>query len=981
MGAPAKKTGIRVKFKGMLVKILFPKDTPHIMGTYAITKMRVTQSIEGPLTRGQVVSVLGNMPRLECHEKNKKSEDGDDSITFYVVEAEEEYDSTWGAQYRVREMHMDIPLETPEDQKKFLEKVLTASQVEKLFAFSKNPILLLEQKDIETLTKIKGISESKAQKLIEKYFSTVDKAGAYVSLGDYGLTTRAINKLIRAYHSSDIAIARIEENPYVLIREVRGYGWKKADEIAKKKGITSDDPRRVKAYTQYYLEEQCETNGHSWMDVNVLLTAVQTECLPITDEKLMDVVREMLTEEVESHYYSIDEDSMDEDNGMGARIITEKGPLLVYDKENQRMGLSRYYKVEKDVAENLFRIQTSESSIHFDKEKCSEIINQVEEEQGFRYTEEQRNAIWNILNNQVSVLTGKAGCVDGETEFYSQDGWKKIKDFKWGDKVMQYNPTGSGSISLVEPELYHKEKQEKVIHFKVKDIISECLVDIKVTENHTVSFADWNKRQGCWTRMTALELIKKYEENPKYFQHCYFVSSSDLEHISFITMYGLEYEEEKTSDGYEYCFTVPSHEWFARYNGRIIVTGNCGKSYTVNAIVKILKAYDKEPEMCALSGRASSKLGEITHLKGKTIHKLLGYNPKLGGFLYDEECRLATDMVILDEASMVGGELFARLVKAIPNGAKFLMVGDIAQLESIGMGNVLKDCMSSGVISTNTLTKIHRQAQQSGIITESLRVSQGQPAFSADATLDGEFRGELRDLKFVTFSDYNLAQKKILDEYKELYEKKGVPASDIRVIVPMRVRGNISCRCLNEEIQKIVNGKPTFFEKKMEYSDNGTKWTVTYREGDLIIITKNNYEAHRPNGEKIEIFNGNVGCIKEIRGNHMIVDLTQQGEVELTDEDLKDINLAYCLTCHKIQGDSCKYAIVGLSTAEYALFSRELLYTAITRARKYCAVVVQNKAFFSAIKISRIKLKQTWLKGFLQKLFLTSTPESDIIES
>ena len=552
------------------------------------------------------------------------------------------------------------------------------------------------------------------------------------------------------------------------------------------------------------------------MDINVLLTAVQTVCAPVTDEKLVVTVKNMLTEEVEKHFYDVgvEDEEGEEDNSL--KIITEKGPLLYFEPETNRVGLMRYYNIEQAVADNLYRIQTSESSIYFDKDFCAKVIKEVEEEQGFEYTEEQTNAIWNILNNQVSILTGKAGT---------------------------------------------------------------------------------------------------------------------------------------------------------------------GKSFTVNAIVKILKAYGKEPEMCALSGRAASKLGEITHIHGSTIHKLLGYNPKKGGFTYTEKNKLPCDMVILDEASMVGGELFATLLKAIPNGAKFLMVGDIAQLESIGMGNVLKDCMSSGVISSNILTKIHRQAQQSGIITESLRVSNGQAAFGSDAVIDADYRGELKDLKFVTYSDYNLSQYKILEEFKEMYEKRHIPAEDIQVIVPMRVRGNISCRCLNEEIQKIVNNKDVFRSStQVVYTDNGIKWTVTYKEGDRVIVTKNDYKAQTPDGEEIAIFNGNMGYIKKIYSNFMIVDLTTVGEVVLYEKQYKDLNLAYCVTCHKIQGSSAPYVIFGCDMSNYALLSKELCYTAITRARKFCSVVVQNKAFFSAIKISRVKLKQTWLKDKLQKLFLTSSEDCDIIE-
>lgn len=807
------KTGQRVKFKGIIVGVMYPKDlTEHYMGSFAIVKMKVVKVLQGTcVTLGQVVSVKGNMPRIEF--TGASSVEEQDNVV-YIVSATEEVDSIWGYQYVVESMRMDFPMDSPEDQRKFLSRVLTENQVESLFALTDNPVKLLENGDVDTLVQIKGVSYKTAHRLIDKYNSSIDNANAYVSLADYGLTNNAINKLVRVYHSPDIAIARIEENPYILIREVRGYGWKKADEIARAKGIASDSELRVKAYTEYYLQEQCESNGHSWMDINVLLTAVQTECAPISDEQLVIDVRKMLEETVESHYFDVGVEGAEEEDNHGPRLITDTGPLLYYEADTQRVGLRRYHEIEESIAQNIYRIQTSESSIHFDKNRCAEIIKEVEKEQGFEYTEEQVNAIWNILNNQVSILTGKAGT---------------------------------------------------------------------------------------------------------------------------------------------------------------------GKSFTVNAIVKILKAYGREPQMCALSGRASSKLTEITHVQGSTIHKLLAYNPLFGGFTYDENNKLPYDMIILDEASMVGGELFSALIKAIPNGGKFLMVGDIAQLESIGMGNVLKDCMSSGVISSNILTKIHRQAQQSGIITESLRVSQGEAAFGKDAMLDADYRGELKDLKFVTYSDYNLSQLKIIEEFKDLYLTRHIPAKDIQVIVPMRSRGNISCRCLNEELQKIVNPGETFHKAEVEYNDNGIKWTVTYKEGDRIIITKNDYKAMTPEGKEIAIFNGNMGYIKQINPDSMIIELLTQGEVVLYAKQYRDLGLSYSVTTHKMQGSSAPYVIFGLDSSCFALYSRELVYTALTRARKHCSVVVQNSAFFSAIKISRVKLKQTWLKDKLQKLFLTSIPEDDIM--
>ena len=961
------KTGKRIKVQGFIVKVLYPKNlADHYMGAFAIAKLHVTKVYQSDtyVTTGDTISIKGYMPRLEF--TTSGIEDRSDQV-FYIVSGEEVIDSVWGYQFEVDSMRMDCPMETPEEQRKFLSRVLTENQVNSLFAFTDNPIKLLEDGDIDSLIQIKGVSNKTAERLIEKYNSSIDAASAYVKLADYGLTNRAIKKLIHVYHSPDIAIARILENPYILIREVRGYGWKKADEIALRQGIARDSEMRVKAYTEFYLEEQCEANGHSWLDINVLLTAVQTECYPITDEKLVEYVRKMLSENVESHYFDTDIDTGEEEEDKGLRIITDYGPLLHFEPETNRVGLRRYYEIEESIANDLHRIQTSESTIHFDKDECARIIKKVEEEQGFEYTQEQRLAIWNILNNQVSILTGRAGCVDGETEFFSQNGWKKIKDFTWGDKVLQYNE--DGSTEFVKPEFYHKEKNVVGMF----ELYEEGKYDITVTLNHTMIVFNTDL-QGI-QKIEARELITLgIPEKEKL----YFITND-----GWVNLKRLQHKSVISSDGYDYCFTVPSHMFVVKCNhfcDTQLVIGNCGKSYTVNAIVKIVQAYGKEPQMCALSGRASSKLGEITHVHGSTIHKLLAYDPFLGGFTYNSANRLPCDMVILDEASMVGGELFSKLLSAIPDGAKFLMVGDIAQLESIGMGNVLKDCMSSGVISSNILTKIHRQAQQSGIITESLRISQGDAAFGKDAIIDADYRGELKDLKFVTYSDYNLSLVKVLDEFKEMYYTRGIPAKDIQVIVPMRTRGNISCRVLNEEIQKIVNGGDTFNKTEVNYNDNGIKWTVTYKEGDRIVITKNDYQAVTTEGKTVAIFNGNMGYIKKIYEDHMIVDLTMQGEIKLYAKQYHDISLSYCLTCHKLQGSSAPYVIFAMDTSCFALYSRELCYTAITRARKFCSVVVQNSAFFSAIKISRIKLKQTWLKDKLQHLFLTSGDDCDIME-
>lgn len=398
-----------------------------------------------------------------------------------------------------------------------------------------------------------------------------------------------------------------------------------------------------------------------------------------------------------------------------------------------------------------------------------------------------------------------------------------------------------------------------------------------------------------------------------------------------------------------------------------ILTGaaGVGKSSAVNGIAHVLREHNYRVAQVSLSGRAASKLTEITHIPGQTIHRLLGYDPESGGFRYNKENPLPYDIIIGDEVSMWGGEITLDLLRAVPNGAKVLFIGDPKQLEAIGLASVLTDTIKSQTIPTVQLTKIQRQKADSGIITQSLKVACGEQIVSANTT-GTEYRGSLRDFKLVTYIDAGLTQSKILDEFNELYKTKGIPAKDIQVLVPMRSRGEASCRALNIAIQEIVNGCPQHNEVTINYADGNCKYSYTYRKNDRIIIMKNNYKTINTEGHKEPIFNGNVGYIKEIGPDYMIVSLTEQGDIILTEDNYDNLSLAYAITVHKKQGDSSPYVIGAIDSSSYALISKELLYTMITRARKYCVIVGQKRILQQAVKISRVKTKQTWLKELLQ---------------
>ena len=282
--------------------------------------------------------------------------------------------------------------------------------------------------------------------------------------------------------------------------------------------------------------------------------------------------------------------------------------------------------------------------------------------------------------------------------------------------------------------------------------------------------------------------------------------------------------------------------------------------------------------------------------------------------------------------------------------------------------------ITSGYITTNTLTVIQRQAQKSGIISQSLQVCAGKSLCKNEFSGE-EVRGELKDFKIVCNSEAGIVHTKALEEYRKLYEK-GIDPDDIEIIVPVRTRGMNSCRFFNAEIQNIVNADDKGKKKSVDvtYTDNNTKYTVTYRENDRIMVIKNNYHAKTSKGKEVAIFNGNMGHIVDIYDDAMIITLDKEENegdlIILPRNEWNDITHAWCCTAHKLQGSQAPYIIIALDNSSYPLLMREWLYTALTRARKYCVLVGQPSAINMATRTSNIKVKQTWLKDELYKVVL-----------
>lgn len=387
--------------------------------------------------------------------------------------------------------------------------------------------------------------------------------------------------------------------------------------------------------------------------------------------------------------------------------------------------------------------------------------------------------------------------------------------------------------------------------------------------------------------------------------------------------------------------------------------GGVGKSTAVYGVLKMLGACSFA--QTALSGRAASRLSEITNEDGYTIHRLLEYSPK-GGFQRNKDRKLHHEVIILDEVSMVGGDLFYQLIQAIPTGSKLIMIGDDGQLESIGYCNIFKDMLNSGVIPAARLTTIHRQAEKSAIITESKKV-RTHKQLVPQKWVGEEIRGELHDLELNIYNDAILSQKRIIAKFEELYNIHR-DIQKIQIVVPMRYRGDISTAAINQIIQDMVNPKGA-----NEITIVKNEFTYKLREGDKVIVTENNYKTTSPDGEEKFIFNGNRGIITNIHKANklMVVDFEQWGRVHIKRDCWKTIEPGYALTCHKLQGSEADYVIIGLDFTARALLTKEWLYTAITRAKKYCVLCAETNALAFTITNSNIPYKRTFLKEMLQE--------------
>ncbi len=456
------------------------------------------------------------------------------------------------------------------------------------------------------------------------------------------------------------------------------------------------------------------------------------------------------------------------------------------------------------------------------------------------------------------------------------------------------------------------------------------------------------------------QLIRDTDREPLYYKPSFFYSEQHLAKLLQQKLAtSLEVEEERVKS------------WINRYTASrrielspqqylavvtaaqeqvMILTGGpgTGKTFVTRTIVMLWKAMGRKIACAAPTGRAAKRLTEMTGIEAKTIHRLLEFDPSKMGFKRDLDRPLDCSAIVVDESSMVDLFLAHSLLKAIPDKAQILMVGDIDQLPSVGPGNVLKDLIASNKIPVVRLTQVFRQAAASAIITTAHQINHGQiphlEPVSMKATSDCLWHNG------GTEPEHGV--QTICDLIEHYIPRAGFDAAtDVQVLCPM-TRGVVGTRNLNKVLQQLINPSS---EEKTEL----VRGDSILRTGDRVMQLKNDYNK--------EVFNGDLGMVMDIdhTEKEVIINFDER-DIVYDYADLNEITLAWATSIHKSQGSEYPVVILPLYTQHYVMLSRNLFYTGLTRAKQLALIVGSEKAIAIAVKQVKQQQRYTRLKERLE---------------
>jgi exodeoxyribonuclease V alpha subunit len=515
--------------------------------------------------------------------------------------------------------------------------------------------------------------------------------------------------------------------------------------------------------------------------------------------------------------------------------------------------------------------------------------------------------------------------------------------------------TGDGHVYLPETELLQRAK---ALLLADEEAINRQLTALSIEKKIVINEADQDKRIYAavyyYMELNVARMLHdlniRYEINPENVKRRVAAIEDHFE---------IQLEEQQRTAVAE-----------AAGNGLLIITGGpgTGKTTTINTIIKFFESEGMDILLAAPTGRAAKRMTETTGYEARTIHrlqelsKLRDDQENKFSFERNESNPLETDVLIIDEMSMVDIGLMHALLKAISVGTRLILVGDVNQLPSVGPGNVLKDVIDSHSFNVVKLSKIFRQAADSDIIVNAHKINDGEQIRLDNKSRDFFFL-KREDAGIIAAVMVNLIKNKLPNYVK-------ATPFDIQVLTPMR-KGELGVERLNKILQQALN-PPSKDKREKEYHD------TIYREGDKVMQVKNNYqltwEIRSRYGIAISsgtgVFNGDAGEIKEINlfSEHLLIEFDDNRLVEYSFSQLDELELAYAVTIHKSQGSEYPAVILPILDGPRLLFNRNLLYTAVTRAKSCVTIVGSDSMLQFMIDNKSEQSRYTGLCGRIKEL-------------
>ncbi len=494
------------------------------------------------------------------------------------------------------------------------------------------------------------------------------------------------------------------------------------------------------------------------------------------------------------------------------------------------------------------------------------------------------------------------------------------------------------------------------------DISEEAFYKTLEQEYNESNLIEYEKNNRCFTYLSDYYIAENYIVSRLSAMKAFFLDSG----TEFDNAIDLVEEE----NGIKYEELQRKAISLALSKGFLILTGGpgTGKTTTLNAIISLYEQQGLKAVIAAPTGRAAKRISDLTGYTAKTIHRLLevAYDDGSGimKFVHNEQNTLDCDVLIVDEMSMVDTLLFAELLRGIKLSCKLILVGDSDQLPSVGAGNLLKDLIDSKTMTVVQLTEIFRQAKESCIVTSAHRIVNGEMP---------ELDNSSKDFFVLQRNDEQTTIETIVDLYKHRLPKayKYNPTTDIQIISPSR-KGMAGTVEINKRIQLEINPP--------KLGKNEIRGPVyIFRENDKVMQTRNNYDIVWKKEDEVGtgVYNGDIGVITEIRKREGVIVIDFEGKiVEYTTDMLEQLELAYAITVHKSQGSEFPAVIFSIVGVSNKLYYRNLLYTAVTRAKEILVIIGTPEMLETMIENKRRTLRYSCFKDMLKRECLPNE-ESD----